>query len=290
MIYLWLASLVWAFSFGLINTTAIQSLPPASIAFVRLGLAACFFLPALRLRGLSLALTANLIVLGMLQYGVMYIALFEAYPFLREGHLVALFTLFTPIYVGLFLGLSERHNCLRLLFFALVSVCGAIIILWQKGDWRANWTGFSIMQLSNVCFAAGQVYYRRLRRQNPQLEDHSIYSLLFIGAAIVAFAYAWYHEAITPIASLDIQQIGILLYLGFLATGICFYWWNKGAVTTSPATLTVMNNIKVPLATVVALTIFQESGSFKQLLIGGSMIAGAAILAEIKHSRTKNNL
>lgn len=286
MIFLIAASLIWAFSFGLINTSPIQSIPPSTAAFFRLLLATVFFLPFLRFRNLTLPHVGYLLWIGVIQYGIMYVALFESYPLLKQGHLVALFTLTTPIYVGI---LVRTHSapCRNILLLAILSVAGATVILWQSVSWSQVWQGFCVLQVSNLCFAWGQVAYRRFRHQHTELSDYSIHALLFAGATVTAGLYTAFSGNLYPVSALSRQQIEIIVYLGIVASGAAFYFWNRGAVTAKPATLAVMNNLKVPLAVIVALTLFGESASIPRLAVGGSMIIGAAILAELLYSNAK---
>lgn len=287
MLFLIAASLIWAFSFGLINTTPIQSIPPAAVAFFRLVLATACFLPFLQVNSLAPHQVGRLLLIGSIQYGVMYIAFFEAFPLLKQGHLVALFTLTTPIYVGVLVRTPQSCPRWQILMLALISVVGALLILWQSVSWTQAWLGFAILQLSNICFAWGQVAYRDFRRAVPSPSDHSIYAWLFAGAAVTAGVYATLSGSHYPVTELSIQQMETIIYLGIIASGAGFYFWNRGAVTSNPATLAVMNNLKVPLAVFVALTLFSESASIPRLAIGGSMIIVAALLAEKLHSNEK---
>lgn len=287
MIFLIAASLIWAFSFGLINTTPIQSIPPSAVAFFRLVLATAFFLPFLRLKALNPRQAGRLVLIGAVQYGVMYVALFESYPLLKQGHLVALFTLTTPIYVGILIYAPQGLPKLQILVLAMMSVVGALIILWQSVSWNEAWLGFAILQVSNLCFAWGQVAYRNFRRRESTPSDHSIYAWLFAGAALTAGSYAALSGNLHPVTELSMRQVETIIYLGIVASGAGFYFWNRGAVTSNPATLAVMNNLKVPLAVFVALTLFNESASIPRLAIGGSMIIVAALLAEKLHYNGK---
>jgi len=73
-------------------------------------------------------------------------------------------------------------------------------------------------------------------------------------------------------AGLDLKQAGTLLYLGVLASGLCFFWWNKGAVLTNAGTLAVFNNLKIPLAVAVSLLVFGESTDLPRLILGGGLM------------------
>ena len=138
------------------------------------------------------------------------------------------------------------------------------------------------MQASNVCFAFGQIEYRRIRRQNPSLKDREIYALLYLGAVIVTTISTTVTQGWTNLTELTWVQVLVLLYLGFLASGLGFFLWNKGAIETNPGTLAVFNNIKIPLAVLVSLLIFGETTDISRLLAGGGLMVLAVILAERK--------
>ena len=93
---LFIVSLIWAFSFGLIKDR-LAGLDANFVAAARLLISLLVFLPFLRTRGLSRKLSLRLLAIGALQYGVMYITYIAAFNFLK-AYEVALFTIFTPIY------------------------------------------------------------------------------------------------------------------------------------------------------------------------------------------------
>ena len=65
--------------------------------------------------------------------------------------------------------------------------------------------------------------------------------------------------------------------LGIIASGICFFLWNRGARLVSAGTLAVMNNLKIPLGVAVSLFVFREPANLWTLLVGGLLI-GVALL------------
>ena len=93
MWYLLIVSVIWAFSFGLIKKY-LPGLDPNLVAFLRLALASLVFLPFLRRRELAPSLLLRLVLLGGLQFGVMYVAYLASYRYL-QAYQVALFTIIT---------------------------------------------------------------------------------------------------------------------------------------------------------------------------------------------------
>ncbi|MEA1928787.1 MAG: EamA family transporter, partial [Candidatus Auribacterota bacterium] len=255
MKYLIVVSLIWAFSFGLIKTCLIGSLSgvdPTFVAWARMVIALPIFLPFLRWRRLPGAIAIRLVLIGAVQYGVMYITYLQAFRYL-EAYQVALFTIFTPLYVTLINDIHTRRFRPGSLGAAGLAVIGAAVITYQSTSMKGILTGFCLMQLSNLCFAYGQIEYKRLRPSFSHLKDHQIYGLLYLGAAVVTAMATTLTGGWGSLAGLDLRQIGTLLYLGLLASGLCFFWWNKGAVLTNAGTLAVFNNLKIPLAVAVSL-------------------------------------
>ncbi|MFP3410010.1 hypothetical protein SB757_35920, partial [Pseudomonas sp. SIMBA_065] len=76
-------------------------------------------------------------------------------------------TVMTPLYVTLIYDLSSRRP-LRMGYIcsALLAVAGAAIIRYDKVS-DHFWFGLLLVQLANICFAAGMVGYKRLQETRP---------------------------------------------------------------------------------------------------------------------------
>ena len=71
----------------------------------------------------------------------------------------------------------------------------------------------------------------------------------------------------------------LLVYLGVLASGLCFFLWNIGATRVSAGTLAVMNNAKVPLGVACSLLFFGEHANLLTLAASFGLLGGAVCLA-----------
>lgn len=207
---------------------------------------------------------------GMIQYGLMYITYIFSFRYL-QAYQVALFTIFTPLYVTLIHDVLQRKLHHRFLISALLSVAGTAIIVfntWQQVELRL---GFLLIQISNICFAFGQIYYRQLMAGLTQRSDVSVFALLYLGAVLLTGLVSIFT---TDYSNMNLQsgQIYALLYLGILASGISFFLWNVGARKTNAGTLAVFNNIKIPLAVTVSLLFFGEEAHLTRLLAGGVVL------------------
>lgn len=278
MFYLILSSLLFTLSFGLIKNY-LGNLDPTFVAWARLIFALPVFLPFFRLKGLSLGLSLRLAVIGGIQFGVMYVLYIQAFQYL-DAYQVALFTIFTPIYVTLINDLFKHQFIFINLLMALLAVAGAAVIKYHSLSYHNLLTGFLLMQASNICFAFGQLEYRRLRHVHTELKDAKVYALLYLGAVIVTTIVTTFKGGWSNFNIMTEQQFYILLYLGAVASGLGFFFWNVGAVKAAAGTLAVMNNLKVPLAVFVTLTVFGEKADVLRLLIGGGLMIIAVIITE----------
>lgn len=277
MALLFIVSLIWAFSFGL-TKGQLAGLDSAFISAARLFLALVVFLPFLRLGGVNARTALALTGIGAVQFGVMYLAYNASFQYL-QAYEVALLTLTTPVFVTLFADALDRRWRPRALGAALVAVVGTVIITATSKDIDLALSGVLLVQLSNVAFAVGQILYQRLRQRQPALRDRAVFGLLYIGAFAVAAAALLAGRSRLSI-DLNGSQLLTLVYLGTLASGVCFFLWNVGATRVRAGTLAVMNNVKIPLAVAVSLLFFGERADVARLLTGGALLAGAVWLAE----------
>lgn len=284
MLWLVVVSLVWAFSFGL-TKGKLAGLDSSFVSAVRLSLALLVFLPFLRLRGISAVTGLKLVAIGAVQFGLMYLALNESYRYL-QAYEVVLFTITTPILVTLLADALDRTLRWQALAAAGLAVLGAAFIAVRSAELEVTLTGVALVQLSNAAFALGQVAYRRLRQRESALRDRDIFGLLYAGAAAVTL-FVMFARVDLSAVSLTGPQTWTLLYLGILASGVCFFLWNIGATQVSSGTLAVMNNAKAPLGVACSLLFFGDSAPTLPLLASLATLALAAWLGGRQRPATK---
>lgn len=274
MHFLLIVSLIWAFSFGLIGN-ALKGIDPFFVAGCRLGIALLVFLPFLKLSKVRGHDRIRLFLCGAVQFGIMYVCYIKAFSYL-PSHLVALFTVLTPVYVVLIHDLRKLKFHPSYLLAALLSVAGATAIRAKAVELDDIWTGFALMQAAGIAFAFGQVYYRDWKRQQSGIKDQEAFALLMLGGAALAWIAATLFTDWSALPN-RAEQWGVLLYLGAIASGLGFFLWNRGAALSKPATLGAFNNAVVPLAMLASLFVFGEakdatSEQVIRLAIGGSLI------------------
>ncbi|TVP75296.1 MAG: EamA family transporter [Puniceicoccaceae bacterium] len=288
MHYLALVSLIWAFSFGLIGNR-LAGLDSFFVAAARLGIAGLLFLPFLRLSVIPVGAGLRLAACGAIQFGLMYIGYMKAFLFL-PSHLVALFSVLTPLYIVIIHDLRSRRFHPNYLKVALLSILGAAIIEARSGSGGDIWLGFALMQVAGLAFAFGQVYYRDWKQMNPRVPAYQIFAWLYLGgflATLIASLVFADWGKVTPTSA----QTIVIIYLGIIASGLGFYLWNKGATLCRPGTLAAFNNAVVPLAMACSLFVFGEISELTlpalvRLLLGSLCIIGAILLAEKTRSES----
>ncbi len=284
MLYLFLVSLFWAFSFGLVKTN-LATIHPVLISMIRLGVALLVFLPFLRIRGLQKSLLLKFLLIGAIQFGLMYIFYNTAFQYLK-AYEVALFTIFTPIFVTLIYDfLHKKPNWIHL-STSLLAIIGTGIIVQTGFNRPGMLIGFLVVQLSNISFAVGQVFYKEIMSKVPLMKDQNVFGVLYLGGAGITallsiFVVPWSQVTISS------TQAWTLLYLGAVASGLGFFLWNFGARRTNIGALAIFNDLKIPLSITVSLLFFGEKASIPHLLLGGVIIAIALVINEVFEYRSR---
>jgi drug/metabolite transporter (DMT)-like permease len=275
--YLILVSFVWAFSFPLIKGH-LTGLDPNFVSFARMLLSLLVFLPFLRFRGVEKSMGLKLAFTGAVQFGLMYIAYITSFQFL-PAHTIVLLTTTTPLFVTLFNDLHSRK--FNVLFFIAASMAflGGAVIKYPDQPLRASLMGIVLVQISNIAFAFGQLYYKQLSAKHPSWSDRSVFGFLYLGAVILTALFSMVTTQISRI-QVSAQQVLVLIYLGIIASGICFFLWNKGARFVNEGMLAIINNLKIPLGIIASLILLGESTDYLRLVIGFGLMVGAAYLCE----------
>jgi len=273
MIFLLVVSILWGFSFVLIKGTLV-SLDSNFVSFIRILLSFLVFLPFFRPAGIRWPDRLYLMLIGGVQFGLMYVAYVASYQYL-PAHVIVLLTTTTPLFVTVFNDLYARKLHRMFLLAALLAVAGGAVIEFPDQALSANLYGILLLQISNAAFAFGQIAYKRMMDSRRMLKDRNVFGLTYGGAVIVTGFFAM---ATTDFHSLSIRlhQWLVLLYLGIIASGLCFFLWNLGARKVNEGTLAVMNNLKIPVGVIASLLILHETTDYLRL-IAGCVLFGLAL-------------
>lgn len=273
MSYLVAVTVLWAFSFSLIGVYLAGQVDVYFAVLTRITLALALFAPMLRPRATGLGPALGLMAVGAVQIGLMYLFFYQSFLFISVPE-VLLFSIVTPIYITLLDDLLVGRFAPRYLLVAVLAVAGAAVIRYTEVGENV-WLGFALMQGANLCFAIGQVGYRRLALHLPaDVPLHRQFGWFFAGAwpvAAISFALLGDRSAMadTPI------EWAVLLWLGIAASGLGYYAWNRGVAKVDAGTLAVMNNALIPAGLAVNLLIWNHDADLLRLAIGAAIIGGA---------------
>lgn len=224
-------------------------------------------------------------LIGAIQLGVMYGFYYHSFLYLSVPE-VLLFTVMTPLYVTLLNDLLQRQFNPTFFFSASLAILGAVAIRFD-GINQGFITGFFIVQAANLCFASGQVAYKRLISKQPGINQHQIFGCFFIGAFIVASILLSLFGNLQNMPTTTTQW-GILIYLGLIASGLGYFAWNKGATLVNVGVLAVMNNLLIPAGIIVNVLIWNRDADIVRLAIGGLIISFALWVNQYLLKSAKN--
>jgi carboxylate/amino acid/amine transporter len=279
MPYLIAISFIWGFSFVIIKGSLV-SLDSNFVSFARLLLSFIVFVPFMRPAGIRLRDGMQLAFIGSVQFGFMYVAYIAAYQYL-PAHTLVLMTTTTPLFVTVFSGIYERRIHKGFLLAALLAVAGGAVLQYPDQPLSSSIYGILLVQASNAAFAFGQIAYKRLMDSKPDLQDKNVFGWMYAGAVLVAGIFSFAATDYTQL-TVSTRQWLFLLYLGIVASGICFFLWNLGARKVNEGALAVMNNMKIPIGVVLSLLILRETADYGRLLIG-CLLLGAALWVNDRH-------
>lgn len=259
-----LVSFFWSFSFVLIKGT-LTNLDSNLVSAIRLLLSLFVFLPFFRPGRITVRVAVQLLLIGAVQFGFMYACYTASFRYL-PAHMLVLLTATTPLFVVFFDMLFSKRNIPLFWVAACLAVLGAAILQYPDDELFFNLKGVLLLQASNVAFAIGQIAYRHLARTVPNWNARSSFALLYAGGAGVCLTASLWTVDFATVHVTPLQGI-TLIYLGVVASGLCFFLWNRGATRVGAATLGLMNNLKIPLGVVMAIVVLHESFNSHVLLI-----------------------
>ena len=281
MYYLIFVTIVWSFSFSFIAVYLSGQVDTWFAVVMRVLLAFITFIPFLRVKNVSVKQMLLLMGVGACQLGIMYFFYYNSFQYISVPE-VLLFTISTPIYVTIIYDLLQGHRLrLNYLLTAIIAVIGAAIIRYDHIS-RDFIIGFLLIQGANIVFALGQVGYKRIMELYP-LPQHQAFAWVYFGAIVVA-SIGWLLFGNADKLPTTQLQWGIIIWLGVVASGLCYFLWNLGATKVDSGTLAIMNNLVIPAGILVNVVIWHQSIDWGRFTVGSAVIVFALIL----HHKFKN--
>ena len=269
MIFLIISTIIWAFSFSIIGNYLSSDIDPWSLSLIRVIISFLIFLPFIDLN-INKKRMVYIIGVGAIQIGFMYSFYLNAFSFISVEKIL-LFTIFTPIYVTIISDIFQKKIKKFFLFLSILSVIGSLIIRITDVQ-LLDLKGFILIQGANFSFALGQVLYKRYIKNNSKL-DYNLneFGYFYFGAIIIASL-----GSLMMIDSLSYPksttQWLLVLWLGAIASGLGYYFWNRGSVLVNNGTLAVMNNLVIPLGLFIEIVFFSKLINVTNYIIGALII------------------
>ena len=265
MIYLILVSILWSFSFGIIKY-GLAGIDSAFISLMRSLIALLFFTSLTLYNFKKFSFDLRLILIGAIQFGLMYVLYIQSYKYL-PAYLIATFTITTPIFIGIFSQLfDEMSFSLKGKLSIMMVLLGSVMMTENIVNPLDYWLGFFLIQCANVCFAIGQIMFKKWYSKNTSVNIIYNFSQMFFGAVLITSIFSLTNS--TNIAMLNTSNLYSLLFLGLFSTGFGFLAWNIGATQVPNERLAVMNNAVIPIAIFNSYMIFEEVINFDLYLPG----------------------
>ena len=220
-----------------------------------------------------------MILIGAIQIGIMYLMYLNAFQFTSVPKIL-LFTITTPLYVTFIADLIEKKFRSFFLMLSIVSIVGAFFLRFTSPA-QNDLIGFFLIQGANFCFALGQVLYKYFEKWTGRTPNGmSDFAYFYIGALIFTTVGFLFSDAKTPIPN-DIATWLLIVWMGVGASGLGFYFWDKGSLFVSSGTLAVMNNLVIPLGLMVEILFFGQALNSETYLIG-TLIIVVSILVSLR--------
>lgn len=254
MIYLIVVSFLWGLSFPIIKGYLID-INPIALSFIRFFIAILFFIPFYKRK---ISSKSKYILIGIVQYGLMYILYLFSFKYLK-AYEIAILTTTTPIYILIINQILNKEKKYYLNASLVILACAII----TYNSLPSSVIGVLLVQLSNICFAVGQVFYKKI---NINDDNKASTFYMYLGALII----------ITPLLLFTKSYLNVnikdnffpILYLSLIASGLGFYLWNKGLKTTKIKYISIMNNLKIPLAVIFSILLLNEKIDIINLITG----------------------
>jgi len=256
VIYLILVSILWSFSFGIIKY-GLSGIDSSFISLMRNLIAFLFFASLSLYNFKKFIFDIKLILIGAIQFGLMYVLYIQSYQYL-PAYLIVTFTITTPIFIGIFSQLLQNKSfSLSGIFSILLVVLGSLMMRFNIVNPLDYWLGFFLIQCANICFAIGQIMFKKWYSKNTSVDIIYNFSQMFFGAVLITSMFSIINS--TNIGMLNTYNLFALLFLGLFSTGFGFLAWNLGSLQVSNERLAVMNNVVIPIAIFNSFLIFGEA-------------------------------
>ncbi|MDR1438326.1 MAG: DMT family transporter [Puniceicoccales bacterium] len=248
-------SIIWGMTYG-INSDAVRFIPPQWMSLFYVCTGFLIFFPFL-LQSDCNGKRMQCMAIGAVQLGLMYF-FYEWSFFFLPGGTVALLSVTTPIYIALIGdGIGRKFRPKYLAFATLIVTLTYFPMAKANGNFP-HWQGILCSQLTNFCYALGQISYCKLHRK-VAIGDRGAMAWHYLGALCIllplTFIFPW------QLAKSDGNLLRVsceLVFLGPICCGLGNYLWNKGICHAKASQILAFNNLPILLGIAFGAIFFHE--------------------------------
>ena len=200
---------------------------------------------------------------------------------INVGVIVSSAPIFTAILAVFILNDVKFH--LRLVFGFMVAISGVFILMKENaGSVAINYSGDLIALAGSLSFAVYSVLLQKV--------DSNRYHFIFVTQKTFIYGLFWmllyvviFEKSIDYSSLLEMRLLSNMLFLGLIASGLCFVLWNYairliGSVSTS-------NYIYlVPLITAISAIVVLDEQVTWNIIFGGTLVIFGLLLSQGKMS------
>ncbi len=249
-------SLAWGVPYLFIKV-AVAELPPVTVVFVRVAMAALLLWPVAARRGALRGLRRRLpqlVVLALLEIAIPFLLISMGEQRIASsmaGLLIAAMPLFVAV-LALRFDTAERVSGLRLLGLVL-GILGVTALLGiDIGGDRAQLVGAALVLLATLCYAASTLVVKRA------FSGTSMLGVVTIATTIAGLALAPFAVALTPARMPSLHVVLALVALGVVCTALALMLYFALIVDAGPSRASVVTYLNPAVAVALGVAVLHE--------------------------------
>lgn len=175
--------------------------------------------------------------------------------YLTGASIAALVNSLVPVSVSLMAALVLKEKITPIKYFCLfLALAGTVIVTSGAGE-GGEMTGILIVLLSVLCWGVSSVYMRQLTRKYPAI------LVTAYGMAISLFFHipVGIATALSQPVKFTVENIGVLLYLGLIGSGLSHYTWTQSLAILPASTCSLFYPLQPIFAAILGFLILGES-------------------------------
>jgi drug/metabolite transporter (DMT)-like permease len=281
-----LACFFWAGNF--IVARGVQEIvPPFSLAMLRWVVAFIFILPI----GFKHIIAQRKAILGSWKYmlfmGVFGVGVFNTTIYLAAHHTnthhLSLITSTAPIWTLLMAGILRIENLsMNKILGAILAFIGALVII----------TEGHLTQIMTVSFNKGDLivlfgslmwalYCVMLYYKPVQITTRAFLTVIIFIGAIALMPFSFYEIAMGGYIPLDLNAIGVYLYIGVGASVVSWFAWNH-AIHTIGSVKTSLVYYTIPIISAVMAIYFLDEALEAYIIYGFILVCMGIIVSNVR--------